>query len=89
MSETQGRDSVLCPQVEFQGEQDRPYSLSNRIWSLEDLSLASREHSEVIISLQDVEAIEEKGQKGRFERRRLRPPGYINLCQNRFEPDPY
>lgn len=45
MSETQGRDSVLCPQVEFQGEQDRPYSLSNRIWSLEDLSLASREHS--------------------------------------------
>ena len=43
----------------------------------------------MIISLQDVEAIEEKGQKARFERRRLRPPGYINRCQNRLEPDPY
>lgn len=76
MSETQGRDPVLCPQVEFQGEHDRPYSLSNRIWSHEDLSLASRECSEMIISLKDVEAIEEKGQKGRFARRRLRSPGY-------------
>ena len=27
--------------------------------------------------------------EARFERRRLRPPGYINRCQNRLEPDPY
>ena len=60
-----------------------PYSLSNRIWSHKDLSLASREHSEMIISLQDVEAIEEKGQRGRFERRRLRPPGYSKQTPER------
>lgn len=63
MSETQGRDSVLCPQVEFQGEQDRLYTRSQTGYGL---SLASREHSEMIISLQDVEAVEEKGQRGRF-----------------------
>lgn len=82
MSETQGRDSVLCPQVEFQGEQHRPYSLSNRIWSHEDLSLASKPHSEMSISLEDVEAIEEEGQRGRFGRR-LRPPGYSKKMPER------